>query len=377
MGIPVRSIKSFEDGIRWRSNNDWTLIILANAHSDSRAVKFVIENFHIMDTLSRDVDFYMPGYRLDASSFERMAMNESWYLEQETVEFDDSHIDRMHSDVIISPRLGRISFNDAEFADFVLELTRRKRGYAYWGYCQMILLPITKQRKPDYNTAVVFDLDNIIDTPNGPSLDAFFHNTFNIIRMRPHNTTLERFFLGKNIFVIKEVTKLYQEATSNGSDHARYEIVIHNVLLDMERCLKWSLQEEYFFISYSSRNIMMATMLRDLMQQHGLYVWMAPDGIPQGREYSLIIPTALRFAKSFVLLLTPESANSRWVKRELDIAISNETNTKVRVLLAGGYTVDDIRKDHELNFFLNRVQVKYDYNYVICDESFFNRFITE
>lgn len=377
MGIPVRSIKSFEDGIRRRSNNDWTLIILANAHSDSRAVKFVLENFHVMDTLSRDVDFYMPGYSLDVSSFERRAMHENWYLEQEKVEFDDSHIDRMHSDVIISPRLGRISFNDAEFADFVLELTRRKRGYAYWGYCQMILMPITKQRKPDYNTAVVFDLDKIIDTLSGPSLDAFFHNSFNIIRMRPGVNLLERYFLGKNMFVIKEITKLYQEAISNGSDNDRYEIVIHNVLLDMERCLKWSLQEEYFFISYSSSNIMMATMLRDLMQQHGLYVWMAPDGIPQGREYSLIIPTALRFAKSFVLLLTPESANSRWVIRELDIAISNETNTKVRVLLAGGYSVDDIRKNHELNFYLNRVQVKFEYKDVINDEGFFNRFIME
>ena len=78
-----------------------------------------------------------------------------------------------------------------------------------------------------------------------------------------------------------------------------------------------------------------------------------------------------------MLLLTPESANSRWVIRELDIAISNETNTKVRVLLAGGYSVDDIRKNHELNFYLNRVQVKYAYKDVIHDEGFFNRFIME
>ena len=59
MGVPIKNIKSFEDDIRYRSHKDWALILLANAHSDSRAVQFIHDNFHIMDTVSNDVDFYL------------------------------------------------------------------------------------------------------------------------------------------------------------------------------------------------------------------------------------------------------------------------------------------------------------------------------
>jgi hypothetical protein len=77
------------------------------------------------------------------------------------------------------------------------------------------------------------------------------------------------------------------------------------------------------------------------------------------------------------LLLTPESACSNWVKRELDIAISNEANTRVKVLLADGYRIDDIRKDNELMFYLNRVQIKYEYEDVIRNPDMLDRFISE
>ena len=116
-------------------------------------------------------------------------------------------------------------------------------------------------------------------------------------------------------------------------------------------------------------------MIRSLLQDEGKHVWMAPDGIPQGREYSLAVPTALKSAKNFILLLTPESARSKWVKRELDIAISNEANTRVRVLLADGFTIEDIQRDNELLFYLNRVQVRYEYDDVIRDKEMLKRFI--
>ena len=145
----------------------------------------------------------------------------------------------------------------------------------------------------------------------------------------------------------------------------------------MERCLQWSLQEEYFFISYSSNNVLKAAMIGRLLQNEGKHVWIAPDGIPQGREYSLVIPTALKLAKHFVLLLTPDSARSNWVKRELDIAISNETNTRVKVLLAEGFSIDDIRRDYELMFYLNRVQVKYEYEDVVRSHNALVQFIHE
>lgn len=382
MGVPIRSIKSFEEDIKYRSSKDWTLILIANANSDSRAVEFIHDNFHVMDTISNDVDFYIPGYNAPTGNifdqqYHEPYMKERWYRDMEEEEFADSHMINLHSKRIYSPRIGSISFNEVEFADFVMELTKKKKGYIYLGVCQMILIPITKERIPDYSNAQIYDLDKIIETLSGPSLDAFFHYSFQIIRESKHLSFIERAFMGKHNNVINKINQLYYEATSRRYNEDNYEIVIRNVVLDMERCLNWSLKEEFFFISYSSRNVMKATMLRDTLQKKGLNVWIAPDGIPQGREYSLVIPTALRFAKNFVLLLTKESANSRWVKRELDIAISNESNTKVKVLLANNFTIEDIRNDDELLFYLNKVQVKYYFDDVVNDESQLESFIRE
>jgi hypothetical protein len=85
----------------------------------------------------------------------------------------------------------------------------------------------------------------------------------------------------------------------------------------------------------------------------------------------------LKFVKTFVLLLTPDSAKSHWVKRELDIAISNGSGTKVKVILAEGYSIEDIRNDNELYFYLNRVQVRYNYNDIINNQENFSRFLDE
>lgn len=102
---------------------------------------------------------------------------------------------------------------------------------------------------------------------------------------------------------------------------------------------------------------------------------MAPDGIPQGTEYSLMIPTALKFASYFILLLTPDSAMSSWVRRELDMAINYGAN--VKVVLGDGYTVDQMRKDDELRLFLNRVQIRYEYNEITSSLELFNRFLND
>lgn len=374
MGIPVRSIKSFEENIKYHSRKDWTLVLIVNANSDSRAVEFIHHNFHIMDTLSNDVDFYMPGYRKRIGLSERLMMQESWYLNMEQAEFSDSHLQSLNARTIYSRRLGSIAFCEAEFVDCVLEFTSKVPGYAYLGFCQMILVPI-KDRVPDYKTAQVYDLDKIIDTPSGPSLDYFFHYAFQCIRESRNNSFMQR-LLGRHSSVINQITRLYHEATTNHFVDDKYKIVIRNVILDMEKCLQWSLQEEYYFISYSSKNVMKAFYLKSLMQEMGLNVWIAPDGIPLGRDYSLVVPMALRFAKNFVLILSKESARSRWVKRELDIAISNEANTKVRVLLTDGFTIDDIRNDDELFFYLNKIQIKFQYDDVTNNWEQLSRFVT-
>ena len=393
MGYPVRSLIQFEEKLtRYREEyrEKWALVIFANPRSDSKAVEFIIRNFHIMDTLSNDVDFFLPGYCLTWDRSE-LAIPDKWMERELNESHDDFHSsteksgfwDRVRGKeqgkgyaLIESPRIGSVYFSDADYADFVMEFTRKKRNYVYSGSCELILMPVCRGQA-DYLAARVYDLDAIIDCPSGNSLDQFMHRLFQVMRggdRSNHMSPFRRLF-DKSVEVIREAERLYSESITPRYIEDRYEIVIKKVVQDIERCVNWSLTDEFYFISYSTRNTMMAEYLKREMQSRGKNVWIAPDGIPQGREYSLVIPTTLKLAKTFILLLTPDSAKSHWVKRELDIAISNGPDTKVKVILADGFTIDDIRKDNELYFYLNRVQVKYEYDDIVNSSDLFDEFL--
>ena len=376
MGIPIKDINSFERKLKSRTKR-WTLIIFANAESDSKAVDYVLRNFHLLDTFSDDVDFFMPGYEVSSrrgfTDFEiriRKEMTPHYYPEY--AEFNKECVK-----FIESPRLGHIAFNQAEFVDFTLELTRRNPGYIYAGVCQMVLMPVVSG-KPDYTGASVFDLDAIINTPSKLSLEQFFTNVFDLIRKAGDpsrlRTRLEK-LIGWQSSVVNEVRQLYKEATTMSNCEDWYVKYYEKAIKSLEKHLGWSLEDEYYFVSYSSKNVMKATLLKQYIEKEGNHVWMAPDGIPQGTEYSQMIPTALKFTSHFVLLLTPDSAKSGWVRRELDMAINY--GVKIKVVLGDGFTIDDMRRDDELLLFLNRVQIRYEYNDIISSQLLFSAFLND
>ena len=255
----------------------------------------------------------------------------------------------------------------------------------------MILIPPLENGKPNYNQSSVYDLDAVIGSPYGSSLDSFLHRTFQTIREADdyadsiyHRNPILRSLFGSTVnniqsnSIVSKIDSMYHESTRMRDLEEGYEIVINNIIVEMNRCLQWNIIEEnFYFISYSSRNVMQAETIKRLLQQQNIHVWIAPDGIPQGREYPIVIPTALKLAKVFVLLLTPDSARSQWVRRELAIAIGNNANTKVKVLLSEGMTISDIRADNELEFLLDRVQVKFDYSDVVHSLEALDKFIRE
>lgn len=397
MGCPVNSIRAMEDSLRYRRQK-MVIVILASANSDSRAVDFVLRNFHEMDLLSDDVDFYLPGYGINKYNrhLPRDYKPTEWMLEEAERNFPDFHerrrflfgLQNTRLQVIDSPRLGPIIFNVAEFTDFVLEFTRRIDGFHYLGGCQMVLLRPTYEGSPNYDEARVYDLDNIINSQSGLSLDSFLFRTFQAIRSGSfetirqfRNPLLRKIFTHNKLSkstIIHEIDDLYDKATRYHDTEGHYNFIVQNIIKDMNRCLHWDIsEEEFYFISYSSRNVMQAETLKRLLQDNNIHVWIAPDGIPQGREYPLVIPTALKLAKIFVLLLTPDSAKSQWVRRELAIAISNSVDTKVKVILSEGFTVSDMRRDNELEFLLDRVQIKYEYSDLIRSSDTLYSFISE
>ena len=397
MGCPINSIEQLEYGLRYRKQK-MVVVIFASANSDSRATDFVLRNFHEMDMLSDDVDFYLPGYGINKYNrhLPRDYKPTEWMLEEAERNFPDFHergrflfkTENTRLQVIDSPRLGPIIFNVAEFTDFVLEFTRRIDGFHYLGGCQMVLLRPTHEGSPNYDEARVYDLDNIINSQSGLSLDSFLFRTFQAIRSGSfetirqfRNPLLRKIFTRNKLSkstIIHEIDDLYDKATRYHDAEGHYNFIVQNIIKDMNRCLHWDIsEEEFYFISYSSRNVMQAETLKRLLQDNKIHVWIAPDGIPQGREYPLVIPTALKLAKTFVLLLTPDSAKSQWVRRELAIAISNSVDTKVKVILSEGFTVSDMRRDNELEFLLDRVQIKYEYSDLIRSSEMLNSFISE
>lgn len=71
------------------------------------------------------------------------------------------------------------------------------------------------------------------------------------------------------------------------------------------------------FISYSHKDAAFALQLSAQLWTAGIPNWLADANLEPGDNFAQGIPRALDLAKLVVLLLTPESATSRWVRREL------------------------------------------------------------
>lgn len=82
--------------------------------------------------------------------------------------------------------------------------------------------------------------------------------------------------------------------------------------------------DKYVFISYSSKDRIIASKLRDLLEANGVKSWIAPDSIPVGADYTEVIVDAIEGSSGVVLLLSENSQTSKWIPKELDIAITSD-----------------------------------------------------
>jgi len=106
------------------------------------------------------------------------------------------------------------------------------------------------------------------------------------------------------------------------------------------------------FISYKSEEYEEASWVRDTLEENGIACWMAPASIPGGSSYAEQIPVAIHNCKLFVLILSARAQASRWVKRELDMAL-NEGKTILPFLL------ENFVLSRDFTFYLGIVQ-RYD-----------------
>lgn len=107
----------------------------------------------------------------------------------------------------------------------------------------------------------------------------------------------------------------------------------------------------YVFISYSSKERKDAEKLRDELKRSGLSTWMAPEDIPAGSNYAAELNKALMNAGCVVLLLTENSQSSRYVDREMELAVSYG---RPIVPIA----LEDIRLNDSFRFYIGNSQIK-------------------
>ena len=486
IGTTVETIEEFEEKVKSALSSikyKWVIVLIANYHSNSKSVKYILDNFATIDALSKDIDFYFPGYRSNAdmpivpnketnekellakaisqlkdlSEQKNVSIERIKEVQEKLCQLRDSHEDNdaenFHGNSkrteIVSKRLGTIWFSEDAFANFVADLMKKSNGhYKYLGGCDLVMVPFFNDEL-QYPNCSVYHLEGIANKETKLSVDEFmlrvmdilnqYNGKLNVPYIRNESfgtanskfresidelvqmltvieqmpdyikelvakankliTQSEKFYqrtfqkqklIGqfadilvevrnkRNIIVNQVVIRnrlesLYNEATKEVSYPSDDEIIAR-ITADIERHVNWRFSEEFYFISYSSKDKTKAELIRRMLQERGAKVWIAPDGIPQGRDYSMVIPTTLRHTKDFVLILTENSAKSKWVSREIDAAINN-SSTNLKIILANGFQLDQLKNYPDIGFYLNKVQVSYRYEDIIQDAEIFERFM--
>lgn len=78
------------------------------------------------------------------------------------------------------------------------------------------------------------------------------------------------------------------------------------------------------FVSYSSRDSERAQTVASLASKSGFRVWIDSNALVWGQDFAKAIKSAIEQADVFVVCLSPDSVESPWVVRELQLALSRQ-----------------------------------------------------
>ena len=76
------------------------------------------------------------------------------------------------------------------------------------------------------------------------------------------------------------------------------------------------------FISYSSKDVVVAKQVLEYLEKHNIDCWMAPRNIIPGKHYASSILDAIKSSKVFFLLFSPYSNISEQCLKEVDRAVN-------------------------------------------------------
>ena len=103
------------------------------------------------------------------------------------------------------------------------------------------------------------------------------------------------------------------------------------------------------FISYKAEDYGEALWVKTELENVGIKCWLAPGSIPGGSSYADEIESAIGECKALVLILTEKVQESKWVKKELDMALNME-----KTILH--FMIENCSLKNAFNFYLTDVQ---------------------
>lgn len=112
------------------------------------------------------------------------------------------------------------------------------------------------------------------------------------------------------------------------------------------------MQKKDVFISYKAEELEYAKWVESILEDAGISCWMAPACIPGGSSYASEIPQAIRQTSVFVLVLSSQAQLSRWVSREVDIAINEG-----KIIMP--FMIENCKLKDDFAFYLTNVQAYY------------------
>lgn len=325
------------------------ILLTANPLSDSKAAENIFKTITRLDILSRDLKIFMPGFH--GNEYKE---RDSDSIVSERITSIEEHNKENHGDYHGSnavyhtycPSAGDMYFNDADFAQFMLDLEDRCPNFEYLGKTEMVLLP-THKGVILYDKVKCFNLEPFFEDQQKNSLEEFILSSLRILLKGENRTSLS---------CIDEIEHLYNKKVDAKVEDGTsiVSIRIDNWIL---KHMNWKENDEAFFISYSTKDEYDAFALKALLEKNGKQVWIAPNGIPSGFDYAQAIPAALRITTRFIVLLSHNSANSGWVRREIDRAINN--NKRIDGIFLKDFDVNLVNQYDHLSFLLCNTQLKY------------------
>ncbi len=342
------------------------LLIIANPLSNSKAAMAVFRAVSCLDILSKDVSIFLPGFHQTKQSVidENRVSEQIKALENHNEAFNQDYHGKEPIYHSYCKSAGDMVFNDADFAMFMLDLEEKCPSFEYYGDTELLLLP-TDNGIIHYDQIKAFDLE------------PFFNNTVVVKR------SLDQFLITVIKLLIKNMKNQNDDVARQIDELHASSFEFHNpdsaenVVLRIDRLIlelmKWKESEDIFFISYSTKDEIYAFGLKELLEKNGKQVWIAPDGIPSGTDYACAIPAALRISTRAIVVLSENSIDSQWVRKEVSCAIND--NLRIDPVLVDGSSLQALQQNEAFKFLFENIQIKYNINDLFADEGVLHDFL--